>query len=503
MRRGLAFLLLFLLSPVVGGDLTIQINVTAERLPTNPTPSGFTSFSCADTILDILSMETSVNHQYTPRPSFTSLMNLLGGGANIRLGHWWAPNNSSHSTFSYPEANASNLQRVSEALHSFNGTATPMVPPVDIADGDLVAATGAALARYLPPTQFLSLELANEPDLHPSPFSTNFSLYTRTLDMWLRALEAVGVNRIVDAPVLAGSSWWPLMEAGFLRAFAPRLRAFSQHRYGLSACSHLHPPTPEALMGVNTSWGSANDTALLAAVGGAGIAFVVGEGNTVSCNGSAGVSDTFGSALYALDASFSALAANASAFRWHGVGDDSQFFFYQPVYYEVGRLREAGYDAAYPRPIFLGLWALAEAAPPGSTLLRTLVNASSSGGGGGGGDPPLLVAWALRHPTPSATSAALAVVILNKESLQSAQASVTPPTPCAPGAFATLTRLLPGPGGLSATTGSTYANLSFDGTHTGVPVGTRVAEKVPCGGGEGGGGFQFTLPPTSAAILVF
>jgi predicted O-methyltransferase YrrM len=101
-----------------------------------------------------------------------------------------------------------------------------MVPPTDLADGALAAATGAAFARWLPRAAFAGLELANEPDI--ALFRGNESGYEATLAVWLAALEAAGVARAVDAPVLAGTSWWPAAPR-FLAAFAPRLRAYVQH----------------------------------------------------------------------------------------------------------------------------------------------------------------------------------------------------------------------------------------------------------------------------------
>jgi hypothetical protein len=477
--------LLFLLHLVGAANVTINVTVTTSVI-SEPVPVGFTSFSCADNILDIISQTTSSGFQ--PRPSFVALMTLLGGGANIRLGHWWAENNSTHNNYpDFPQANATSLGRVAAALAAFGGTATPMVPPLDLSDGALVAATGAAFARWLPRAMFSGLELANEPDISAA-FRGAEARYEATLRMWLSALAAAGVARaVVEAPVLAGTAWWPAMP-GFLAQFAPRLGAFSQHRYGLTACaSRAGPPTVGALLRVEPSWTSANDSALLGAVARARARFLVGEGNSVSCNGSAGVSDVFASALYALHAALGALAANASAFRWHGVGDDADHFFYQPVFYDTRRLREPGWDAAQPRPMFLGLWALADAAPAGSALLAATVDATGSA---------LLRAWALRR-APGAAAAA-AVLILHKDTAAGAAAArVAPPAPCAPGARATLTRLLAGAGGAAARSGSTWANQSFDGTTDGRPVGARASEGVPCVDGA----FAFQVPALSAALL--
>ena len=80
-----------------------------------------------------------------------------------------------------------------------------------------------------------------------------------------------------------------------------------------------------------------------------------------------------------------------------------------------------------------------------------------------------------------------------------AAVTVRPAAPCADGALASLLRLLSGPGGLSARAGSSYANLTFDGTADGTPAGTRYAEPVACEGG----GYSFTLPPASGAFLTY
>jgi len=357
-----------------------------------------------------------------------------------------------------------------------------------LADGALVAATGAAFARWLHPrAAFAGIELANEPDI--SSFRGNESGYEATLSVWLSALEAAGVPGAVDAPVLAGTQWWPEMPA-FLARLGPRLSAFVQHRYGLTACpSHAGPPTTDALLRVVPSWATANDTALLGAIAATGLPFLIGEGNTVSCNGSAGVSDVFASALYAMDASLSALGANITAFKWHGVGDESDHFFYQPFYYETRRLREPVFDQVHPRPMFLGLWAFSEAAPAGSVPLVVSVETSNT----------LLRAWALRTQDGAAATRTTIVVLHKDPSAGMVTARIVPVAPCASGAHGTLSRLLAGLDGASARAGSTWANLSFDGTVDGRPVGTRTTESVPCVGGE----FLFDVPSLSAAVLVY
>jgi hypothetical protein len=463
---------------------TLSLRVLAEPLAA-PAPPSFLGFSGREETLSVISWRASAGAPFSPRPSFSRLMALLGGGVNLRFGHFYAPGSTAKPLPpSYMEVNATTCARLAGALAAFNGTLTALIPPLDTAGGGFAAAAGTALRGCLG-ARLSSLELANEPDI--SSFRGNFSGYTAALERWLAALEAAGVRAAVDAPVLAESAWWPAVEATFLPAFARRLHAFVQHRYALSACrGAAPPPTPEALMAASTTWATANDTALLRAVAGAGLRFVLGEGNTVSCNGSAGVSDVFASALYAVDASLSAAAANVSGYKWHGLGDPAPQYAYQPVYYDA--LTAPGVDAAAPRPLFLGLWALADAGLPGGTLLR--VQAASS-------SPQLLRGWALRP----AGGGPPRVVLLHKDGAAPAAAvAIAPPGGgCASGAVARAAWLRPGPGGLAARAGCGYANMTFDGTTDGTPAGKRYEEDVPCNAATGS--FELLLPPASGAVV--
>jgi hypothetical protein len=463
---------------------TIEITVS-ESFVGSPRTASFIGFSGSEATLGVVSAVSSAG-DFTPRPSFARLMKLLGGGSgagiDLRFGHFWAspsgvrPHNI---PVSYIEVNASTGTRINDALALFNGTVTADIPPVDTSDADFVSITGAALAKYIAP--LTSIELANEPDI--SSFRGNYTGYVSTLRLWLAGLAAEGLTRIVDAPVIAAGSWWPAMPA-FLAEFAPQLHAFVQHRYGLSACSG-HALTPEQLMNASTTWVTANDTALLSAVAAAGLPFVLGEGNTVSCNGYHGVSDVFASALYAVDAMYSAWSAGITGFKWHGLGLNVTAFFYQPVYYDPALLGVPGLDTAQPRPLFLGLWAFAEAAPAGSRLLA--LNATN--------ESQLVRAWASLSPA----GAAVTVSVLNKLGAEVVPALVRPAAPCAPGTVATLVQLSSGPAGLAAATGSSYANLTFDGTTDGVPVGTRAGLRVPCVDGA----FAFDVPAASGAFLTY
>ncbi len=453
-------------------------------------PLDYLGFSGVEASLSALSWRPSPTAPFAPRPSYVALMRLLGGsGLRHRFGHFYAPNSSTHAfSPSAIEVNATTCARLSGALGAIDGRLTAMIAPEDLADGSFVAATGRALRDCLGPALLLSLELANEPDI--SSFRGNYSGYVAALELWVSALEAAGVRGVVDAPVLAGATWWPDAPA-FLARLAPRLRAFVQHRYGLTACRGA-VNTPEALMRVDTGWGAANDSLLLGRVAAAGLPFVVGEGNSVSCNGSAGVSDVFAAALYAIDASLSAAAAGIAAYTWHGLGDAGSGYFYQPVYYDVAGLALPGWDVAQPRPLYLGLWLLAAAGAPGGTLLALSANATGS---------ELLRAWALRPAQGSSSGGGgTRLVLLHKDAAAGAAAVTVVPAGgggCAAGQVAQAALLLGGPGGLAARGGCSFGNQTFDGTSDGVPVGERALLQVPCRGGV----YSLQLQAGSGAVL--
>lgn len=482
-----AALLLIAAAPAVGASPSLALTVSRAPSAAALPDAAFVGFSGVEASLDVMSA-AAVGGGFEPRPSYARLMSLLGPGVNHRIGHFWASATGARPPgvpSSWIEVNASVAGRLSAALGAWDGRLTGNIGPVDRADATLAVATAGALVSALG-GRLASVELANEPDI--SSFAGNYSGYVETLRVWVAGLAAAAglPPRLVDAPVLADGVWWPHMPS-FLAEFGPSMADFTQHRYALSACGN-RSNTPEELMNASTTWVTANDTALLAAVAAAGVRFVLGEGNTVSCQGSPGVSDVFASALYAVEAMLNAAAVNITGYKFHGVGYAADAAYYQPVYYDVPSLQTPGWDVAQPRPMFLGLWAFTEAAPPGSVPLRADSTVT-------GTSAHLLPGWALRSP-----QGRVSVAALHKDGAAGpAAVTVTPAAPCSAGATAALVRLLAGPDGLGARAGCSYANQTFDGTTDGVPAGTRASEQVPCSAGA----FSFAMPPASGAFLSY
>jgi hypothetical protein len=109
---------------------------------------------------------------------------------------------------------------------------------------------------------------------------------------------------------------------------------------------------------------------------------------------------------------------------------------------------------------------------------------------------PLIKAHALRD-----ASGMTRVVVTHKDLAASVAAAVTvdPGAAGASAAGGALFRLVVAGNDASAKSGVSFAGQTFDGSVDGFPVGVQRTEAVPLVGGA----FSFSLPPRSAALLVY
>ena len=137
--------------------------------------------------------------------------------------------------------------------------------------------------------------------------------------------------------------------SNYLKRFASELLSFSYHRYPTNHCAGGQV-TPSELLADHASIGMAEWMAPLAASAASSrIEFVVGEGNSVACGGIPGVSDTFASALWALDFLCLLSKAGVRQFNFHGGPD--------VVYTPIGFGRDGSLEV---RPLYYGLRLFAE-----------------------------------------------------------------------------------------------------------------------------------------------
>lgn len=323
-----------------------------------------------------------------------------------------------------------------------------------------------------------ALELGNEPELYgsarwarrgagrglsrPAPYG-----FDRYLVDYSRLAGAL--PRVALAGPSIGSLSWMSRLARFLVA-EPRVKIVTLHRYPLKHCSPQHVDTIGELLSNASANGPAISIARYAVMARArGLRLRVDEMNSVTCGGQRGVSDTFASALWSVDALFEMARVGVDGVNIHSHPRSSNELF------TIRRV--SGSWRATVHPEYYGLMMFAQAAPAGSRLLR--LSSPTTGHVG---------AWATAGPDKHTR-----VVLINRDS--SAQGIVLVRDPSAIGT-ATIERLQAP--GLSATTtvtlgGQTFGGETSTGLLTGTPQPIAVAPHAHV--------YTVRVPPASAAML--
>jgi hypothetical protein len=96
-----------------------------------------------------------------------------------------------------------------------------------------------------------------------------------------------------------------------------------------------------------------------------GLPYVIGETNSIACQGLAGASDVFGAAVWAVDYALYAASLNVSNIYWHmGTG----------YRYSAWQATQNGTTAPGPRPLYYGNWFIATALGDSDAQVTPIVN---------------------------------------------------------------------------------------------------------------------------------
>ena len=159
------------------------------------------------------------------------------------------------------------------------------------------AADEAKYARQIFGDSLLAIEIGNEPNFYYSSvaaYYTDFESYVAAIE---QAAPGVGITG-PDAET-NHSSWLGAFAA--LEADHPDVTEISDHTYPTSACGTSTATIPELLGTGSVQYETANAQAALSAAAQLGVPAAMTETNSTVCAGTPGVSDTFASALWALD----------------------------------------------------------------------------------------------------------------------------------------------------------------------------------------------------------
>jgi hypothetical protein len=270
-----------------------------------------------------------------------------------------------------------------------------------------------------------ALEIGNEPNiynqltvyhtllgipLHARPRTFGYPAFRRQFRAVARAaphLKLAGPALAVGPTPMKGS--WVQAMPDFLRR-DPRVGTMTVHRYPLRNCyvpttSPQYPTGPHLLSRYSTAGLAASLHRWLRIAHHQRRQLRVDELNSVACRGKPGISDTFASSLWATDALFSLLHAGVDGVNIHTLPRSS---------YELFEFSHAGGRwSSWVRPVYYGLQLFAQAAPPGSRLLRLP---------GLGGGSSVLSAWATRG-----TDRIDRVVLIDKDPSRAETVTLRPP----------------------------------------------------------------------------
>ncbi len=284
------------------------------------------------------------------------------------------------------------------------------------------------------------------------------------------------VLRVLPRRPIAGPDSGSLSWLNDFRQFvtpASPARIITWHAYGLNRCvtdrSSPQYPTVPNLLSLSASRSILNGIApALARAHRFGATFRVDEINSVTCNGRLGVSNTFASALWVMDALFNVAASNVDGVNIHTYQDAANGLF--------DFTRAHGHWQGSVHPLYYGVAMFAHAAPPGSRLLSI-----------GSGTQGAVRAWATLAPDRR-----VRVLLINDSLTRSARAQVLGPGAGGPASV----ERLQAPSAY-ATGGTMLGGESFaTRTQTGLLAPARTSTATP-----GSGGYALTLPAASAALV--
>jgi hypothetical protein len=318
---------------------------------------------------------------------------------------------------------------------------------------------GAPIAWY---SHFGAPVFARRPSYDPDTFYGEFSRTLRVLPRLPIAGPATGLLPWLD---------------GFRQFLSPpsRVRIVTWHAYGLNQCvtdpSSPQYPTVSNLLSPLASRGIVSGISPYVALAHKfGDSFRIDEMNSVTCNGRLGVSNTFASALWVMDALFAIAADGVDGVNIHTFPNAANGLFDFD--------HSDGQWQGTVHPLYYGVMMFAQAAPPGSRLLRIR-----------SGNQDEVRAWATLAPDRR-----IRVLLINDSLTNSARVLVRPPVGAGE---ASIERLL-SPSAY-ATGAITLGGQTF-GTHTDTGLLPAPQTRVVA---PRSGVYAVTLPAASAALVTF
>jgi hypothetical protein len=354
---------------------------------------------------------------------------------------------------------------------------------VDFVDDDVTTATGEAqqLVAALPGSQLQAIEVGNEPDLYQSSYDSYLGQY----EVFAPALISASGGIKLSAPVWAGlnSTFMDSLES-FISGQASTIAIVTVHHYSGTACNGAAEPldyllTEPAVDGdTQPLTGPVGIPPYLPAAQQAKIPFRIGELNSINCGGQLGVSNSFSSALWAMDIAFSYADVGVSGLNFFATGDPNAPNAYTPFdFTSTSNDGVTTYAVRNINPLYYGLLLFSQTVQNNAQLLPVTLTTPTQAN---------IKAWATIDANQT-----IRLLLLNKDQTASGPVSIA----LAGYGQATISRLTAP--SFSSTAGVTLAGQTFDGSADGTAQGTAYAEIAQ----PSSGAYTIALPAVSAALI--
>lgn len=342
----------------------------------------------------------------------------------------------------------------------------------------IAAAEARAFVTHIGRQSIAALEVGNEAELYATfswfrsrsghPVSGRPLGYSFQDMLGDFSRSAAGLPNLPLAGPSSGSPPWLALLGAFLRA-EPRVRLATVHAYPLKHCAGSAPVTESQLLSDAASDGLAQTVApYVAAAHSHRVPLRVDETNAITCGGTRGISNTYGSALWAVDAMFALARAGVDGINVHTVpGTINEI---------LGPTFSHGRWSVVVHPEFYGLLMFARAAPAGSHLVDVA-----------GAPPPGVKVWATTGPDHAER-----IVVINKLSRRSITLPLRVPAARGPA----VTEALRGRSLFASSAVSLGGQTFGEATTTG-----KLAAPDTTTLTASGGVFSVTVPAASATLL--
>jgi hypothetical protein len=361
---------------------------------------------------------------------------------------------------------------------------------VDFLDDDVTTAVTETqqLVAGLPHKAFKAIELGNEPDLYGAngqrSATWDYSEYLADYQKFAPAILAASDGVKLEAPVWAGLTPGFMNNLNsFVAGQASQLAFVTVHHYPGGVCNGSTEPsdyllTEAAVDGdMQPFTGPVEISQYMTAAQAAGIPFRIGELNSISCGGQLGVTNSFSSALWAMDISFAYANVGVSGVNFFAPGNPYTVNPYAPFDFTstIGKGGVRTYSVRDINPLYYGLLLFAQAVQNNAQLLPVTLTTQGN-----------IKAWATIDANRT-----IRLLLLNKDETASGPVSIS----LSGYGPASVTRMTAP--SYSSTAGVMLGGQTFDGSADGTLQGTAYSESNAASSGV----YTVTLPAVSAALV--